>query len=59
MDELKSTLIKNGLLLAYEEWYAINRTAFEMGGNPNNPETLYGEYEAETLREYKEAKEKF
>lgn len=59
MDELKNTLIKNGLLLAYEEWYAINRLAFEVGGNPNNPKTLYGEYEAATLKEYKEAKEKF
>lgn len=41
--------IKAKQLLTFDEWYALNETAFTLGKNKNNPKELYEEYVAEVL----------
>jgi hypothetical protein len=43
--------IKGQQLLTYEEWYALNKHAFELLRNSLNPKALYEEYVNEVLGE--------
>ena len=43
--------IAGGQLVTFEEWYKLNRDAFELLKNANKPEELYEEYVAEVLGE--------
>ena len=52
MDNLKEKLYKTGILLTYEQWYAVNELAFIVP-NKFDPKELYAEYEAEIINSYK------
>ena len=43
--------IKGQQLLTYEEWYALNKNAFELLRNTLSPKVLYEEYVKEVLGE--------
>ena len=43
--------VAGGQLITFEEWYELNREAFELLKNTNKPEDLYEEYVAEVLGE--------
>jgi hypothetical protein len=52
-EALKQKLIRRGILLTYEQWYAENELAFIVP-NKFNPKELYAEYETEIINSYKE-----
>lgn len=55
-ETLKEELIRKKIILTYEEWYAIVRDAFEVGGNPNNPKDFYEEYANEIIESYEKVR---
>lgn len=50
-EEKIARLIAGGQLPTFEEWYELNRVAFEYTKNKNKPRDLYEEYVAEVLGE--------
>lgn len=57
-ETLREELTRKKIILTYEEWYAIVRDAFELGGNPNNPKDLYEEYANEIVESYEKIRRK-
>lgn len=52
--EIREMLVRRHLILSYEEWYALNRDAFELVHNNKMPCDLYQEYvEEEVADAYK------
>lgn len=51
-ETLREELVRKKIILTYEEWYAEVRTAFELGGNRNNPKDIYEEYANEIVESY-------
>lgn len=48
--EIREMLVRKHLILTYEEWYEINRNAFELVRNACLPCDLYQEYVEEEVR---------
>lgn len=42
--EIRDMLVRKHLILTYDEWYDLNRDAFELVYNPRLPCDLYQEY---------------
>ena len=50
-EERIQRLINSQQLCTFEEWYEMNKTAFEMLRNSHDPKRLYEEYVREVLGE--------
>jgi hypothetical protein len=48
----KTELIESKLFPTYEEWYEMNKDAFELLHNSLNPHDVYNEYLEEALKGY-------
>lgn len=55
MSELKKELYRTGILLTFEQWYELNKTALEWGNLPKESADYYLEYVEETVADYKKA----
>ena len=55
MSELKKKLYATGILLTFEQWYELNKTALEWGNLPKDSADYYFEYVEETVADYKKA----
>jgi hypothetical protein len=55
MYEFKRELIAKGIMLTFEQWYEVNKTAIEWGNLPRPAEDYYMEYVEETTKEYWDA----
>lgn len=47
--EIRDMLVRKHLILTYEEWYTLNRDAFELVHNSEMPYDLYQEYVEEEV----------
>jgi adenylosuccinate synthase len=55
MYEFKKELIAKGIMLTFEQWYEVNKTALEWGNLPRSAEDYYMEYVEETTKSYWDA----